>query len=115
MFMSCESLVSIRLNEGLEMIGQYSFANTGLKSVIFPSTLRTVMYGAFYNCRRLQSVEINDGLQYLSVSEDNDEERFGSFEQTAIEQVYLPASLQIIGPKTFRDCRQLRSFVFKIG
>lgn len=32
------------------------------------------MYGAFYNCQRLKHVEINDGLQYLSVSEDNDKE-----------------------------------------
>lgn len=78
--MSCESLVSVQLNEGLEIIGQNSFAETGLEHIEFPSTLLTVMSGAFYNCQKLKSVKVNEGLQNLSVSDSSDDRRLGSFE-----------------------------------
>ena len=55
----------MRLPAGLETIGDYCFHGSGLESVEFPGSLRSVGTSAFYKCERLRSAYLNEGLQEL--------------------------------------------------
>ena len=57
-----------------------SFAGTGLQSVIFPRALKVVDQGAFFMCRKLREVAINEGLEILGTHEYNpNDDYFGVF------------------------------------
>ncbi|MDE5819941.1 MAG: leucine-rich repeat domain-containing protein, partial [Lachnospiraceae bacterium] len=45
-------------DQGITEIGDFSFARTGLTSVMLPDGLETIGYGAFYHCDGLNEVEI---------------------------------------------------------
>ena len=54
-------ITEIIIPEGIEKIGPYAFAGlTELKKVVFPSTLKSIDVGAFYNCFNLETVEFYD-------------------------------------------------------
>lgn len=48
-FYGCSSLTDVELNEGLESIGYCAFADSGLKSVNLPASVRTLGKDAFLN------------------------------------------------------------------
>ena len=52
----------------METIGLFAFYNTGLESVEFPESLRTVAQGAFSDCKSLKSVILNEGLEVLGTN-----------------------------------------------
>ncbi len=57
------TITKVIIPEGVEKIGPYAFANlTALETVVLPSTLKYIEYGAFYGCTSLKSVE---GLEYV--------------------------------------------------
>lgn len=80
-FQSC-GLDSLVINDGIETIGRDAFReNWNLKSVVFPSTLKTIGEYAFYNC------EYN------------------------LRKIELPASLDSIGDYAFSRLRNLASVI----
>lgn len=56
-FAGCESLETAELSEGLMIIGDGAFRETGLKSVVLPKSLKKLCWGAFRLCRELERVE----------------------------------------------------------
>ncbi|EAY22210.1 hypothetical protein TVAG_093840 [Trichomonas vaginalis G3] len=56
---------NITLNEGLEFIGDSSFQESSLTSIIIPSTVRYIDGNAFYKCSRLERIEIPSSVTYL--------------------------------------------------
>ena len=54
------------LGEGFETIGVYSFSKTGLKSIQFPSTLKTIMDFAFSSCVDLCEIKTIEGIENKS-------------------------------------------------
>ena len=46
-FQNCKHLRSIHLPEGLEYLGWNCFSQSGLESVEFPASLRTISQGTF--------------------------------------------------------------------
>ena len=60
-FSYCEHLAQIKLNEGLEEIGEGCFWYSGLMVVQIPASVRLVEKEAFYGCERLGEVEFASG------------------------------------------------------
>lgn len=66
-FANCDFSGTLKLPESLSMIGPYAFANNWRLSgvVAMPETMRTIGAGAFRECRGLEGIELNDGLEAI--------------------------------------------------
>lgn len=62
------SLQEYEFPEGLESIGEFSFARSGLKSIKIPDGITSIGYGAFYHCDNLESVYIPDSVTEIEPS-----------------------------------------------
>lgn len=79
----------VRVNLGVEVLAHKAFANcVNLEELILPSSIRTIGRAAFYNCTKLKTLKIPYGM-----TEFNGDE----FEMSAIETLYIPASLSNVG------------------
>ena len=61
-FFECISLTEIILPDGVEEIGDSAFYNSGIENVTLPETLQVIEDRAFYGCRKLKDVKVNDVL-----------------------------------------------------
>ena len=106
-FYNTSSLVSADLG-GVSSIGYGAFANSGLKSLTIPGTLKTVTggvvitkAGAFAYCTKLETLVLKDGVTTLGDY---------AFEGcTNLTSVVLPESLTTIGNEVFKSCSALLS------
>ena len=58
-FQACKSLKRVTvLGDGLEIIGQEAFAESGIKSFVAPSSLRELKEKAFAGCSALKHVDL---------------------------------------------------------
>lgn len=97
-FENCTGLTSIVLNEGLENIGEKAFASCKLKDLKFPSTLKIINDGAFYNVY-VTNLKLNAGLEFIGNSAFALASKVG---KDAVENVIeIPASVKYIGPAAF--------------
>ena len=89
--------------EGLEKIGIGAFVGSGLESVEFPASLRTIAQVSFALCRDLKMVKFGEGMEVLGTDElaDNGGKRYGVFEESSVEHVELPTTLRRIEYSTF--------------
>ena len=55
----------MRLNEGLEKLGENAFYSSGIESIRLPSTLKRIEAKTFYGCKNLRSIEIPDNVEYV--------------------------------------------------
>lgn len=53
-----QNLNSISLPEGMEEIGEFSFARSSLQAVTIPEGVSSIGYGAFYHCDQLTEVQL---------------------------------------------------------
>lgn len=97
-FENCTGLTSIVLNEGLENIGEKAFASCKLKDLKFPSTLKIINDGAFYNVY-VTNLKLNAGLEFIGNSAFA---LASKVDKDAVENVIeIPASVKYIGPAAF--------------
>lgn len=61
-----ESVKSIALPEGLETIGQFAFAATGISSIAFPSTVRSIGESCLAETRNLNEITVNEANPYYT-------------------------------------------------
>lgn len=116
-FHYCASLRSVELPNGLEEIGLWAFASSGLESITMPPSVRTIHQGAFYCCSRLKKAALNEGLEVLGTKEyleDIDCEK-GVFRCTALKSVELPSTLRRIEFGAFCSCESLKDVTFPDG
>ena len=52
-FMNCKELRTVKLNEGLESLGEGAFRDSGMEKVHLPSSLKTMNENAFAGCGNL--------------------------------------------------------------
>ena len=58
-----ELITNLKIPEGTEIIGNYSFYNcVSITSISIPDSVKNIGYKTFYNCTSLSSVEIGKGL-----------------------------------------------------
>ena len=119
-FAECESLRTVVLNEGLEVLGyaDYPPKNTGyqfyfgvfegsaVEHVELPSTLRQIEYNVFENCQNLKNISLPDGLTYIG-------ER--CFMDSALEGIAIPATLNDIESSAFLGCEHMKRIEFLEG
>ena len=97
-FYGVKFLVSVLLNEGLEVLGtdepsldQFTFCGvfqeSGLKRVKFPSTLRVIGNEAFMGCKNLKSVQLPEGLTEIGLR---------AFRESGLERIETPSSVRTI-------------------
>lgn len=85
--------LTITLNEGLETLGEATFINnTGVKSLVIPSTVKEVPYQCFYGCKNLTSIEFKEGITSLGGR---------LFQSTSVTNVVIPDSVTNIDPEVF--------------
>ena len=68
-FQSCNSLIEVVFNDGLQKIGRAAFHKcASLSSVTLSSTVIEIGSYAFYGCNNLRGVQLNEVLQKIGVS-----------------------------------------------
>lgn len=86
---------------------------SGVGQVEFPSSLKTIAWGAFMKCGNLKTATFSEGIEKLGSDEYPDDylpqAYHGVFEESALENIELPSTLKVIGYKAFMGCRNLES------
>lgn len=93
-FRDSSSLTSIIIPDGMRKIGNYSFENSGLNSLIIPNSISSIGDGAFYGCTGLTSITIPNGV--ISIGDL----AFGGCSLTSIT---IPESVTSIGSRAFNN------------
>ena len=129
------------MQEGLELIGRYSFSKTGIQEITLPTSLKRIADCSFghhgnivlhvsdtteigcisdnvHLCLRRDPrvpEKLFSGLKTIQVLElPEDLERIGSywFMRSSVERVVVPASVKEIGSHAFDGCKKLKEVVF---
>lgn len=121
------SLRNVKLPDGLEMLGEKTFAaNDSLETIVLPTKLRTIGKGCFSNCPKLKEVELPQSVKMIKDDCFNgctSLEKF-IFPQTvksigkcvfekcvSLKEIELPHSLETIGQAAFTKCTSLQSII----
>ncbi|KAH0791370.1 leucine-rich repeat protein [Histomonas meleagridis] len=106
-FSVCPSLATVTLDDRLSSIGETTFSKSGLKSIIIPSSLKTIPTKAFEYCTSLESVILNDGLKEIK------DEAFTHCE--SLMEITIPKTVTSIGINPFTFCNSLQKFNVSIS
>lgn len=94
----------IDIREGTVCISSSCFwewSTTGLTSITIPNSVRSIGFGAFYNCGRLTSIDLPEGLEEIESS---------AFAHcSSLTSVVIPASVTSFGARAFDWCDALES------
>ena len=96
-----KEITSIVIEDGIESIGDYAFANTSCNRVSLPNTLLSIGKGAFYNCDNLYTISIPDNVISLG------EKTF--YDCSKLSTVKLPDGLEELKSETFGYCTSIDS------
>lgn len=89
-------LETLTLPEGFNSLGERCFKNSKLVNVVLPNSLTEIPREAFYNCRRLQTVQMSDNVTSIGVS------AFGDC--AYLTTMNMPLSIETIGNSAFSGC-----------
>ena len=100
----------------LAFIRAGAFARTGIKTLVLPPTVTILQHEAFCGCADLKKVKISEGLREVGdVLTADGKERCGVFEDSGVELVMIPSTLQALHYRTFRNCRALAEITLPPG
>lgn len=89
---NCKELKQIDLGN-ITFIGSYAFMNSGLEKIHIPATCMQISVSAFMNCRNLQEVIIEEGLENIASR---------AFKFTPAKEIVLPSSITYLGNSIFQ-------------
>ena len=92
-------LVMIELPEALEYIGDYAFFSTNIRSVKIPDRITKINRGVFYCCESLEEVTLPEHLRSIGP------QAFSANMQ--MKEIRLPDELEEIGHSAFSNCHKL--------
>lgn len=78
----------------IKTIGRRAFGMSGVKSIVFPSSVEEIEEDGCSNCDSLESVTLNEGLKKIG--------RW-AFRETSIKQLRIPSSVEYISGGAFQD------------
>ena len=122
------SPVSVRLNEGLEVLESDCFSYSDIRHLVLPASVRSIGPKAFYKCLCLESMDLRAARNLKELTKDT----FGQckklrqvllnegletiglrcFVDSALEEAVLPNSVTALGAGAFYCCGCLREVVF---
>ncbi|MGM9950152.1 MAG: leucine-rich repeat protein [Lysinibacillus sp.] len=103
-FDECYNLSSIQLPKRMEYISAYAFSDTALEEVVVPSGIEFLGNFLFFNCRKLRTVSLQEGLKNIGNS---------SFAGcSALEEIEIPGTVEMIRKDAFKQCRNLKNLTF---
>lgn len=92
--------ILVKVPKGVEIIAKKAFAgSTSLKGVHLPEGLKHIHKKAFKDCSELSIINLPDSL--ISIGDN-------AFAKTALHEVQIPASLQLLGDSVFEECKALK-------
>ena len=92
-FQNCSNLINVDLGNGVDWIGEYAFADTGLTSITIPGSIKNISVKAFQNCSNLTNVVLENGIESIGDF---------AFEGTGLTSITIPDSVKSIGTAAFR-------------
>ena len=94
----------LTIPEGTVSLGSYAYGNNAsIKSIVFPSTLKTIGNNAFYQCANLAGeLVIPEGVTTLGDY---------AFFNTGITKATIPAGVTSMGGQMFSSCDNLKEMV----
>lgn len=98
-----QGLKKVIFQEGLKTIGQYSFYDTELSSVIIPKSVQEIGSYAFGACEKLLNIQLEDGIKQLGIFDGY------ALADCGIEQISIPTSVEKITKYCFFDCKKLKT------
>ena len=107
-FNICPQLNDVTLLEGMQVIGDHSFASDrGLTSIILPSTVTLINDWAFYYCTSLLSVNIPNNVTTIGA--------YAFYYCTSLPIINIPNGVTSIGDYAFGHCTSLTSITIPNG
>ena len=107
MFKEKEKLTSVIIPDSVNVIGQYAFSGTGLKSINIPNSVKEIQFGAFKDCKDLTSITIPDSVTKIM--------QWAFCGCTGLESVTIGESVSDIGVRVFEGSNGLKSIVVAKG
>lgn len=129
-FKGCSALGRVEILNGMTTLGYDAFRESGITEVVLPEGLKTIEYGAFYNCANLRGVSLPSTLQNLggyafykcsaltAIILPQNLTKMGSFcfdSCTGLTEIEIPSQLTTIEMYAFRGCTALRSVTLPEG
>ena len=106
-FISCNSLITISMPDGLESIGESAFqGDSHLNEFTIPSKLKSIGSLAFYNCNGLKNVSLPEGLEVLG--------DYAFAYCFGLQKLELPSTLSSIDQFVIKGCDVLTTVVSHI-
>lgn len=134
-FCGCKNLKSVKLNEGLCIIGLDSFIDTALEEVHLPSTLEEMSITPFDCKMKVDTINNNyadvDGVLYnkdytdlilyprkknndvVIVPDTVTSIKAYAFDKNGAREIILPDSIEQLNLKVFNGCKNLRTLTIK--
>ena len=84
-------------------IGEKVFKNTTVSEVVLPDSIKAILRGAFSGCKRLQHIDLPDGLEYLGDY---------CFESSGLTALHFPDRLKTIPEGCCSGCANLSDVTF---
>ena len=106
-FVNCSLIKSIILPNSITSIGKSAFAGcTSLQSINIPGSVAVIYDQAFNGCASLKTVTIGKGVSSIGTRNSGSWAFKGC---TALEELYLPDSIGLIGVYAFQGCTSLKN------
>lgn len=121
-FYGCTALESIRIPEGVEVIGANTFYGcSNLSDVQLGNNIVTIYDSAFRDCTSLTSIDLPDNLVNLGVSSNitssstsvSNSSSSYVFAGSGLTSISIPATVKGLGAYAFQNCGALTSVVFE--
>ena len=100
-FSGCTTLNSVTIPNGVVILEEYSFDNTGLVNLNLPNSLVTIKNNAFKGCTELKTVHLGNNLKELGYEVFQD--------CSALTSINIPEGIEEIGYSAFSRCIELKA------
>jgi hypothetical protein len=100
--------VTFESGSRLERIEGSAFHESGLKSILIPSSVVVLGKWSFYQCKSLESVTFESGSRLERIEES-------TFHESGLKSILIPSSIVVLGKSSFGWCKSLESVTFESG
>jgi hypothetical protein len=89
-------------------IEEWTFCESGLSAIIFPSSVEVLEMGCFSECKFLESVTFESTSRLVEIAG-------AAFYHCGLSSLVIPSSVEVLGEEGFFSCVRLQSVTFTPG